>query len=587
MSDISHYTSHMKSFFQNRKNQTILLSLVIVISVILLYLSVFNNPFVWDDMYGVAKNKYVHDIRSFLYFFSDNTYSGSGSIGANWRPLMLTVFSIIWKFWGGWVIPYHVVSIFLHATNAVLVFILLNRLFGKYWVAFLTALVFAVHPLQTQAIVYIAGLGDPLSAFFILVGVITYLKAKDNDKETRIFIILSWLCFMCALLSKENAVMMPGLLLIADFFSRNKEEGFKANLYLSLKKLLPFAILFAFYILARLTFLNFLSNVFESSFSIPFYERALVFFTTICVYFRLIFAPLHLHMEYTFYWVHSLFEIKALIGFAIITGFLTAIITQWKKRPAVSFGLAWFLIAYSPNANLFMPTTNLFGEHWLYLSLIGFFIAIFSLGEELVKKGKFLLVALFLLFTWIGWISSVTIDRNQDWETPVSILSQTVKEEPKKVMVRIVLASVYRDQGEYTKALENYAEAMRLEPYNYLVYSERALLYKKTGETDKMVADMETSCQNDAIRSPSFKPLMSYYQKHKEFEKAEKMLLLSLSQKGTPEIKLGTTIQLIANAVQKKDKTLVKKYLGMADQYEKEIQNNWVTKLDLWLMNKD
>ena len=65
------------------------------------------------------------------------------------------------------------------------------------------------------------------------------------------------------------------------------------------------------------------------------------------------------------------------------------------------------------------------------------------------------------------------------------------------------------------------------------------------------------------------------------------MLLLSLSQKGTPEIKLGTTIQLIANAVQKKDKTLVKKYLGMADQYEKEIQNNWVTKLDLWLMNKD
>ncbi len=581
---ISLCNKYISAVFQDPRKRTFFLFGILVVSVILLYLSVFNNPFVWDDFFVVVKNTYVHN-GNLLNFFSENTYSGSGSLGANWRPFMLSVFSALWHFWGGWTVPYHSASIFLHAINALLVFVFFKKNFTeRYWPAFLSALLFAVHPLQTQAIVYIAGFGDPLSAFFILSGAIFYLKAEEDEEKRRGYLGVSWLCLLFAFFSKENSVMMLGLLFLADFFFSNKKETFREKLKHSLKKITPFFLLFACYIVARTTFLNFMPNVYNSSFSTSFIERVLVFFSTITDYFRLIFVPLHLHMEHTVYEVRSLFEPKAFIGFTIIASFFALIISQWKKRPEVTFGLSWFLIAYSPNANLFMPNTNLFGEHWLYLSLPGLFFVIFCLGEEFLFSRRFFLVAVFSLFAWIGWISFLTVNRNFDWETPIGILEQTHREEPKKVQATIVLGSLYRDKGEYEKALGIYAEAVSSDPNDFMVYAERADLYKKLGDSKNMIADMERSVQNSVTYSPSFDSLLTYYQKNKEFDKAEKLLNDRLHQEKDPKIVFYTSIRLVSLAVGKGDHVLTQKYLSMADGYEKEYQKGWHSWLSRWMV---
>ncbi len=580
---ISSCNKYISAVFQDSQKRTFFLFGVLAASVMLLYASVFNNPFVWDDFFVVAKNTCVQN-GNLLNFFSENTYSGSGSVGANWRPLMLSVFSVLWHFWGGWTVPYHSASIFLHAINAILVFVLFKKLFKKrYWPAFLSALLFAVHPLQTQAIVYIAGFGDPLSAFFMLSGTIFYLKAEENEIKRRGYLGVSWICLLLAFFSKENSVMMLGLLFLADFFFSNKNEIFKERLKKSAEKITPFFLLFACYIVARTTFLNFMPNVYLSSFSTPFIERVLVFFSTITDYFRLIFVPLHLHMEHTVYEVRSLFESKAFIGFTLIASFFALIISQWKKRPEVAFGLAWFLVAYAPNANLFMPNTNLFGEHWLYLSLPGFFFAIFCLGEEFLFVRRFFLVAVFSLFAWIGWISFLTINRNLDWETPIGIMEQTHREEPKKVQATIVLGSLYRDKGEYKKALEMYAEAVASDSNDFMVYAERADLYKKLGDHENMVADMERSCQVSVIYSPSFDSLVGYYQKNKEFDKAEQLLNSRLQQEKDPKIAFYTSIRLVSLAVGKGDHALAQKYLSLSDGYEKEYQKGWYSQFSRWL----
>jgi tetratricopeptide (TPR) repeat protein len=478
------------------------------------------------------------------------------------------------------------VSIFLHAINAILIFVLFKNLFKKYWISFLSALVFAIHPLQTQAVVYIAGLGDPLSGFFMLSGTIAYIKSQKDDPKTRVYTLLACLCFICALFSKENAVMMPGLLFLADIFLRQTHISLKENLKLAFKKIMPFVAIFTYYILARLTFLNFLKNVYASSFSTPLYERVLIFFSTISDYFQLIFVPLRLHMEHSVYWVHSFWEPKALIGSIIILFFFGLIISQWKKRPAISFGLAWFLVAYSPNANIFMPTTNLFGEHWLYLSLPGLFLAIFCTGEEFIRKKRYFFAVVFFLSIWIGWMCYATVNRNLEWETPIGILSQTHREEPKKVQVMIVLANLYHDRGEDEKALNLYAEALRLEPNNYLAYNFRAELYKKKGDVTDMIYDMKRSCELSPVYSPSCRPLVKLYIQNKKFDEAERLLNLQLSQADTPKIALGTMIQLVSMAVGKQDHALVKKYLLMSNEYEKELQKNWTSRFQFWLANR-
>jgi len=441
--------------------------------------------------------------------------------------------------------------------------------------------------MQTQAVVYIAGLGDPLGAFFMLAGTIAYVRSQKGAPEERAYLGLAWICFACALMSKENAVMMPGLLFLADFFSQQKNEPLKRNLKRAVKKIVPFAALFVCYIITRLTFLDFLPKMYGSAFSAtPFGEKVLVFFSTITDYIRLLFAPLHLHMEHSVYWVHSFWEPKTFIGTVIIFSFLAAIITQWKRRPEISFGLAWFLIAYSPNSNLFMPTTALFGEHWLYLSLPGLFLAIFCVGGEIFREKRYFPAIMFLLFVWIGWIASVTVNRNLEWETPIGIMEQTHREEPKKVRATIVLGSLYRDNGEYEKALKMYAEAIKLDPNDYMAYSERADLYKKIGNNTAMIADMERSCKITSLYSPSFKSLLKIYKTTGEFDKAEKLLNLQITQGKNPKIALGATIELVSIAVARKDHALVKKYLLMGDKYEKEINKDWSAKLGRWLITR-
>jgi len=577
---------YLSTIFGDPRKRLFVFLGILFLSTVCLYASVFNNPFVWDDFYVIVKNKHVHELQNFLTFFSENTYQGSGSIGVNWRPLMLTTFSSLWHFFGGWTVPYHAASIFLHALNAFLVYVLLNRLFRKHWAAFLAALVFAIHPLQTQAVVYIAGLGDPLGGGFVLLGAISYAKWRDGNERTKAYLLGSILCFMCALLSKENAVMMPGLIFLIDIFLKKGGDPFWKKMWVTVQDLTPFIYLFLAYIIARLTFLNFLPNVYTSSFSVPLYERILVFLSTVTDYFRLIFAPLHLHMEHTVYMVNSLFEPKAFIGFLIMSVLLTAIVTQWKKRPAVSFGFLWFLVAYSPNMNIFMPTTNLFGEHWLYLSLPGLFLAIFSVGEEIAQKNRrFLTILLLVLIIWAGWISGVTVVRNLDWETPIGILEQTHREEPKHVQVMIVLASLYRDNGEYDKALEHYANALALESYNYLAYSERAELYKKIGDEARMISDMENSCQFDSVHSPSLEPLLEIYTQKRELDKAESLLFSRLNALGDkdPVLSFWVTTQLVLVAVGKQDHKLIQEYLTLGGTYEKQINEQWFYKADRYM----
>lgn len=420
----------------------------------------------------------------------------------------------------------------------------------------------------------------------MLSGAIFYLKAGEDNLKRRGYLGVSFLCLLFAFCSKENAVMAIGLFFLADIFSSRDNGSAKEVLKLSLKKIQPFFLLFACYILARMTFLNFMPNVYLSSFSTPLVERVLVFFSMVTDYFRLIFVPLHLHMEHTVYAVRSLFEPKVFIGFAIVVSFFTLIISQWKKRPEISFGLLWFLIAYSPNANLFMPNTNLFGEHWLYLSLPGFFLALFCVSEEyLYKKSRlFLTVAVFLLSACVGWISFLTVNRNLDWETPIGIMEQTHKEEPKKVQAAIVLGSLYRDNGEYRKALEIYDEAVKEEANNFMVYAERADLYKKLGDQAMMIADMERSCQASIIYSPSFDALLSHYQKNGEFDKAEALLNRRRSEEKDPKIIFYTDLRLVSLSVAKRDRALIKTYLSLADEDEREYQKGWFYQFQRWLI---
>jgi len=225
------------------------------------YANTLHNKMFWDDNDVILNNAYVHNFE-IGKFFSGNMIEGAGFMSDYWRPVLLTVYSIEWKLWGASAPGYHAVNFLVHFANAVLVFLLLSKLLAGRAVPFFTALIFLIHPLQTEAVTYVTGLGDPLSLLFTLLGIAAYLRFKTNyqDRGAMFSYGVTALCFTLALLSKERAVVFPALLVLLELWLwlvRPRMERFWDWCKNAALALLPFVLIAAIYLVLRGTVLNF------------------------------------------------------------------------------------------------------------------------------------------------------------------------------------------------------------------------------------------------------------------------------------------------------------------------------------------
>jgi tetratricopeptide (TPR) repeat protein len=575
----------IKNFFLKKNVQTAVASFVIFLAVWVVYANSIGNEFLWDDDAGIVMNKYIHEWKYFLNFFSESLYGGIGVVCAYWRPLVLSVFAVEWHTFLLWPGGYHMVNIFLHGINALLVFYVFRLLFARFWPAFGVALVFGIHPLNTEAVTYISGIADPLSALFILLGVIAYIKAGNETeyRRKRAFYLSVFLCFILALLSRESAIMMPGLLFLADIFNKRNETKKWRVVKAPLKKVLPFLFAGAVYIVLRFTVLNFMKGLGSLPYSFPLHERILTFLHAFGIYIRLMFAPLWLHMEWT------LPEIKTFINLPMATGgfflalFIFLIFKTFKKIPEISFGLTWFLIALSPMMNIFTPAGALLSEHWLYLSLPGFFFALFVFVDKISSSWKYRPIILVFLIAWMLWIGNLTILRNRDWANPMMLFIDTLQESPNSYRANLNLGLAYMNDEQYDKALEHFARAMEIEPKNPITYYNRALLYKKMGKKKEEMHDHEYSFYLDANNTRSTAFLLNYYSSKKEYSKIRETWEHVLKITTQPIEREKILLQLISLANTEKDDALAEKYDKMLTETRTQIQNEPMIKIGNFL----
>jgi len=310
---------------------------------IVLYLNTFFNEFLWDDD-DIIKNAYIKDWRYIPKCFSQNLISGVGETSNYWRPLLLLSFSIDWHIVGPQPFLFHFHNLFLHIISAILLFLILERLLKKKWFSFLVSLLFLIHPLQTEAVTYIAGRGDPLSVFFIFLSLFLFIKACERPLKKWYF--LSLFCFVLALLSKETAMVTPFLIVLLllsfqeKFFSPNiinssKKERLKEVIFLSVNRLIPFFVVLVIFISLRLTILNFHNilnfwptpNIYTENISV----RIFTFFRILLTYLGLNFLPLNLHMERNVPLETSFFSFPVFSGFLVFLAMIFFAIRSFLK----------------------------------------------------------------------------------------------------------------------------------------------------------------------------------------------------------------------------------------------------------------
>ncbi|MCH7590596.1 hypothetical protein IIB34_06130 [PVC group bacterium] len=337
---------------------------------------------------------------------------------------------------------YHATSVIVHILVGVSLFWLFYLVTERRGLSLVGALLYTVHPLHTEAVSYISGRADPLMALFMLWAFGLYIMSRKRTRP--VLLILSYMCYVGALLSKEYALILPIFLILY---------------HMSFHEKIPWKNLIGFFALGLL-FLVVRSNLVESSHDpafIPpsFLERIPGIFVAFVQYLKLIFWPVGLHMEYGGKYFDYSYGLMW-VGLTVFIGFLTILKQSKKKNPLVFFGLSWFLIGLIPHSNI-IPLNAYMAEHWLYVPLMGFVLAFVCVVDQFKIPPLSKSIAGGVLICLLGVL---TCKQNQIWRTPVVLYEHTLKYSRDSSRIMNNLGVIYFKQGQKEKAIRLFENAI-------------------------------------------------------------------------------------------------------------------------------
>lgn len=327
---------------------------------------------------------------------------------------------------------YHAGNVLLHSASSVLVFIFLLRILRlcsidtrkAVFPAAIASILFLAHPLQTEAVAYIAGRSELLAAFFVLAALAVYADPKLDVISGRTALIVLTL-YLCAVLSKEQAAVLPVILFSIDILLRHRSIGetlrLGKRLYYPLAGLGIVAVGAIFALLARSATAGF--NVA----GIHWYEYLFTQFRVWFIYLKLAIAPFGLTADYDVPISHSIFEHGAWLGLlALSAGGILA--WRMRKRYGLAvFGLITFAVLLLPTSSV-VPIQDFAAERRMYVPLLGLLIVLMEMLSRV--KPSVGITAGLVAALLIG--SALTYDRAKIWGSDIAFWTDTVKQAPAK-----------------------------------------------------------------------------------------------------------------------------------------------------------
>ena len=493
------------------------------------------NPLFWDDDEWIKGNVFVHDFSHLKEIFTQNILSGFGLNSNYWRPLLLLSFAANYVLGGIEPLGYHLLSNGFHIANGVLIFLLLTGVINRR-AATLAAILFLIHPLQTEAVTYISGRGDPMSVFFMLLALWFYVLGQRLGRPI-VYGTLALASMILAILSRETAVLFPVILMIyymAFLAAKPFLKSFKAALISSL----PYWIVAGVYLILRLTIFNFKNTLNFYSQANDYTQhlgfRLFTFGHALVEYFRLVFWPLGLHMERDLALKTSLFQWPVWLAALIILLILVVLAISYKlKAKSYSvgfFGWGWFFAALLPVSGI-IPINAILYEHWLYLPLVGFAtLAAFYIdrGLEFLKIRKLIAYNLLLmaLFAYLSFFTVVSAKRNIAWGDPIGFYEDILKYNPHSIRVLNNLGNIYSERGNLDRALEMYQRAVASPSGNIFAQPHYNLgnIYRDRKETDKAISQYQKAIEVDPKFPFPYQNLAVIYADRGELNEAALML---------------------------------------------------------------
>jgi len=320
---------------------------------------------------------------------------------------------------------YHAVNFLLHVCNVLLLYLLARRWWKTGWKAWAVAALWAVDPVLTESVTNIAGRADLLAALAVLSGLWMYLKSAESQGVRR----WAWLgglmlAAMCGVFSKENAVVLPGVMALFELSDRRRLRALALGCLAVLPALAAMACQRAA-VLSKFPPMEipFLDNPLAAA---GFWSAKLTAVRLLAKYLGLLIWPAHLSWDYSYAQIPMATGSPAdWAGWMAVAAVAVAAFLAYRFNRTVFFAIGFAFVVFLPTSNLVLPIGSIFAERFLYLPAIALAICLVVAADRLGPR----MAPVVLCVIGVA-LAARTFARNADWRDSVTVTTAGVATSP-------------------------------------------------------------------------------------------------------------------------------------------------------------
>lgn len=512
---------------------------VLVVSVFFAFSGGFNNEFVnWDDQTYIKLNYLVTKPNGHW------AEAWNSHIALNYAPLTITSLMINSDIFGfESARSFIITNTLIHLLNVLLVFwfillllknkseILIPKTGKPLFVAFVTALLFAIHPMRVESVIWVSERKDVLYSFFFLAACINYIKYLDSEKQRK-YLIYSFFLFLASCLSKGQAVVLPIVLLLLDYW---RERKFKRNVFTEKLPFLALSLLFgliATSVQSGGNFYGLLHGIGQAGYATVDSEKVSIAknFTFAGYGFMMYCYHLLFPFKLSSFYLYDPFEnvhIEYFMGLLFMIAVVGFGVYHYRKNKVITFGIGFFVITVILVLQIMQVGLAIMADRYTYLPYIGFFFLLsMFLWNLYEKKGAFKYLSLGIISIFSVMCLVITRQQVEIWQDTISLFkhrltlntndyrghynlgeayvakddvdgtiehfSLAIEQGWKESIAPWAnLATAYEKKGNYAKAIEYHNQIIKKDSASAETYMNRGNVYLNAQMPEKALPDLE------------------------------------------------------------------------------------------------
>jgi Flp pilus assembly protein TadD len=459
-------------------------ALVIAAAAVLAYHNSFSGPFVFDDELAIVSNQSIRSLWT-AWWPPDEL----GGLPISGRPVVNFSLGVNYAISGTSVWSYHLINLLIHVASGVILFGVVRRTllqprlaprFGThaFGLALLVAALWTLHPLQTESVTYISQRAESLLGLLYLLTLWCFIRALEPEAAPK------WaggavVACLLGMVTKEVMVSAP---LFAALYDRAFVAGSWREVWSRHRKML-LALASTWLLLAWVVLREGGARGASAGFGlgVPWWSYLLKQCEAILLYLRLSFWPHPLVLDYGTGVVRGVTEVwwQGLMLLALLAGTIWALV----RKPALGCLGAWFFMILAPSSSVIPLVGQTMAEHRMYLPLAAVMVgAVVSTYLLLGPKAMAVLGALALA------LAAMTMRRNEDYASTISICEDTVAKRPDNARAMALLADYDRRAGRLDDARQWLERSLALQPGVPAVLNNLGFVWQELGDAGKAVA---------------------------------------------------------------------------------------------------